>query len=104
MTLKINGRVVPAKFENGIHVTHEFPEPCDKMEFVLCDDQDRPSIIRYVYEPIDAGDVVDLSWQLNQTIEITEEDIYQKRLEYEPLTIRVGKRRWVKIGFYKVIE
>ncbi len=104
MTLKINGQIVPAKFENGLRVTHEFPEANDKMEFVLCDDQDRPSIIRYVYEPIGAGDVVDLSWEYSQTIEITEEDIYQKRLEYEPLIIRVGKRRWVKIGFYKVLE
>jgi hypothetical protein len=106
MILKINGDIVAAKFENGvIDLTYEFSEACDKMEFMLHDEQDRPSIIRYIYEPVQPGDVVDLSWaDLNKTIEITEEDIYEKRLQYEPLTIKVGKRRWIKLIFYKTID
>lgn len=104
MVLTINGETVRAVDDGDIHQIYEFPAPSDKMEFVLLDDQGRPTNIRYVYQPVDAGDVVELSWQFRQDMEITEEDIYEKRLQYEPITIRVGKRRWVKIGFYKVLD
>lgn len=93
MTLKINGETTLAKFENSVfQVDYELPAPADKIEFVINDEFDRPVLIRYVYEQVEPGDVINLTWIYNPpVVEITQPP--------DSAILRVGKRRWFRVEF-----